>query len=280
MLIPEERHEEERDILGRIRRGERVDHYQTIRQHKNGSPLHISLTVSPLRDDQGNVVGASKIARDIGETLRAQEMQRLLLDEMQHRIKNVFAVATGLIGLCATRAETPAELADMARNRLQALARAHALTMPVVDGGKATVSRATLRSLLSALVVPAVGDEETRVSFRGDDVTLSTGAVTPIALVLNELVTNATKHGALRENGGTVDVECRRAGSRVVLTWQERMDDAPTSPPPYSGFGTHLSQVTVEHQLGGTIEREWKPTGLSVTIAFGEEQLAPGRSTR
>lgn len=274
MLIPPDRHDEEAGILGRIRRGEHVDHYETIRQHKDGRLLHISLSVSPLRDDRGRIVGASKIARDISERFRAEEQQRLLLAEMQHRIKNVFAVANGLIRLCASRAETPAELAEMARSRLTALASAHALTVPVggADGSDGA-KQATLRDLVRTLVAPVVGEDGGRVLYDGDDCPLLPGTITPIALVLNELVTNATKHGALREPSGTVQVGCEVADDRVVVTWEEWTTGCPTSPPETSGFGTHISQMTVEHQLGGTIVREWRETGLSVTIEFAADQL-------
>jgi PAS domain S-box-containing protein len=89
ILIPLDRLDEEREILGRLRRGERVDHFETVRRCKDGSLLDISLTVSPLKDAAGKIVGASKIARDITERRRAQERQQLLINEIQHRIKKI-----------------------------------------------------------------------------------------------------------------------------------------------------------------------------------------------
>jgi PAS domain S-box-containing protein len=74
LVIPQDRHSEEREILTRIRRGERIDHFETIRQHKHGSLIVISLTVSPVKDANGKIVGASKIARDITEQKRSQEL--------------------------------------------------------------------------------------------------------------------------------------------------------------------------------------------------------------
>lgn len=274
MLIPLDRHDEEPDILARIRRGEHVDHYETIRQHKDGRQIHISLTVSPLRDERGNVVGASKIARDIDDRVHAREQQRMLLGEMHHRIKNVFALTSGLIRLCAARAKTPAEMAQMVGGRLDALARAHALTVPPeAAAGTADARHARLHGLLRALVAPAIGSDEGRASFCGDDIALSPRAMTPLALVLNELVTNASKHGALHDEEGKVDVSCRLDGEQVVLTWREHMKNAPDAPPETSGFGTQLSQFTVEHQLGGSIVRRWEGSGLSVTITFGTDLL-------
>ena len=91
ILIPTDRHDEEPMILERIHLGQSVDHYETIRQRKDGSLVNISLTVSPIRNEKGEVVGASKIARDITESKRAQEQQELLLREMDHRVKNLFS---------------------------------------------------------------------------------------------------------------------------------------------------------------------------------------------
>lgn len=273
LLIPRDRHGEETEILGRLRRGERIEHYETVRQRKDGTLLHISLTVSPLRDEDGEIVGASKIARNITDRVRAEEQQRLLLSEMQHRIKNVFAVANGLIRLCAARAETPAQLAEMAQARLQALAHAHALTVRAPGDEDPLSATATLSGLLATLAAPAVGDSDARVTLQGEDLPLPASMVTPLALVLNELMTNAAKHGALREDSGSIVLDAQRRDGLVVLTWRERGDDLPSSGPDGSGFGTQLSQITVEHQLGGSIVREWGEDGLTVTITFGAAQL-------
>src|SRR5208337_1270414 len=127
MLMPPERQNEEPVILARIRRGERVDHYETVRQRKDGSLIDISLTVSPIKDAKGQVVGASKIARDISERKRAEERLNLLLREMNHRIKNLFTIAGSVVALSA--AATPEALARSAGERLAALGRAHELTL-------------------------------------------------------------------------------------------------------------------------------------------------------
>jgi PAS domain S-box-containing protein len=129
MLIPPDRLDEESAILARICNCERVNHYETIRRHKDGSLVEISLTVSPIKNSEGKIVGVSKIARDITDRRRAQEQQRLLLKEMNHRIKNVFAISSSLVTLSARSADTPEHLASAVRERLGALARAHALTL-------------------------------------------------------------------------------------------------------------------------------------------------------
>ena len=106
LLIPVDRHDEEPFILARIRRGESVDHYETIRQTKDGRLIDISLTVSPIKNESGEIIGASKIARDISESKRAQERLKLLLREMDHRVKNLFSLAIGVLRLSGRSAKT------------------------------------------------------------------------------------------------------------------------------------------------------------------------------
>jgi PAS domain S-box-containing protein len=124
ILIPADRQEEEPEILGRIRRGERIDHYETVRCRKNGTTVEISLTVSPIRDLDGTIVGASKVAfRDITERRRAHEQQQLLLREMNHLVEYLFTLAGSIVTLSARSATTPSELARSVGDRLPALAR-------------------------------------------------------------------------------------------------------------------------------------------------------------
>ena len=97
ILIPADRHNEEPEILERIRRGERVDHYETVRLRKDGSSDRYFADVSPVKDASGKVIGASKIARDITERKQAQERQELLTQEIHHRTKNLFAVVQAVV---------------------------------------------------------------------------------------------------------------------------------------------------------------------------------------
>src|SRR4051794_137096 len=92
VLIPPDRQDEEPKILERIRRGERIDHYETVRQRKHGSRIDVSLTVSPIKNAQGKIIGASKILRDISDRKRAQEQQLFMVRELQHRTRNLFSV--------------------------------------------------------------------------------------------------------------------------------------------------------------------------------------------
>ena len=268
ILIPPDRHDEEVRILDRIRRGERIDHYDTIRRHKNGSLIEISLTVSPIKDANGRIIGASKIARDITERRRGQEQQRLLLREMNHRVKNLFALAGGVVTLSARTAGTPKELAGAVRERLAALARAHELTLvDLTDSGDRPDRTTTLSALVQTIMAPYVNEEQERITIAGPDLPVSGSAVMSIALLLHEIATNAAKYGALSSQNGCVDVRWSVENDELVLAWRERGGPPLSGQPDTEGFGSLLARLTVTGQLAGKISRDWNPEGLTVNLS-------------
>jgi PAS domain S-box-containing protein len=277
LLIPVDRQDEEPRILERIRRGERIDHYETVRRRKDGSLVDISLTVSPIRDLRGNIVGASKIARDISERKRAEERQDLLLREMDHRIKNLFALAISILSLSGRSARNVQDLVRSVRERLSALARAYALTMshgPRDDwqGPKPT----TLHCLIRTIIAPHEDIDEAqggRLTIAGPDLGISGSAVQNLALLLHEFGTNSTKYGALSAPKGRIEIVGAEHGQAFVLTWTERGGPAITSPPDGEGFGAILTGATVAGQLGGEISRDWRPEGLVIRLSLPRERL-------
>ena len=277
MLIPMERQDEEPNILSRIRRGERIDHYETIRRRKDGSLIEISLSVSPIRSRDGRIIGAAKIARDITERRRAEERQHLLIREMDHRVKNLFTLAGSLVTLSARSATTPADLAAAVSARLSALSQAHALTGPRTS--EATGRReqhTTLHALIQTIAAPYNGGaevEEERVAVSGPDISIAGGALTSFALLLHEFATNAAKYGALSVPEGQVEISCAEAGDRFTLDWVERGGPAVDRETDGDGFGTHLAKATVKGQLGGEISHDWRPEGLSVRLVVARDRL-------
>jgi PAS domain S-box-containing protein len=278
ILIPAERHDEEPNILARIRRGDRIDHYETIRQRKDGSFIDISLTVSPVRNPEGKIVGASKIARDITDRKRAEQQQRLLLREMDHRVKNLFALASGVVALSARSANTAKELSSAVRDRLVALARAHSLTLPATaEGGKRIEQSTTLHALIRTILAPYEGQtsaDRARVAISGPDIRLAGGLVTTFALILHEFATNAAKYGALSAPSGHIDIACSDSGGQFALTWQELGGPRIDGPADSEGFGTLLARSTVRDQLQGEISRDWKPEGLTILLSVARDRIA------
>lgn len=277
MLIPEGRQDEEQQILARLRRGERIDHYETIRRRKDGRHIHISLTVSPVRAPDGTIVGASKIARDITEQQMARERQELLMREINHRVNNVFAITNAIVSLSAPFAASAPDLARAIRQRLDALSRAQRLSRPGL-GGEGTLSPAptALDELIRTIVSPyeedAAGAE--RVVLRGPPVTVAGTAVANLALVIHELATNAAKYGALSVGGGRITVTWHAAGPDLVLLWRESGGPAVTAAPLAEGFGRLLTQRIVVDQFGGALDLQWPPGGLEAALRIPAAKLA------
>ena len=263
-------------ILGRISQGKVIDHYETVRRRKDGSLLIISLTVSPIKDAEGRIVGVSKIARDITEKRRAEERQQLLIQEMAHRVKNLFAVSSGVVALSARYAGDSADLATAIRERLGALSRAHALTLPNTAGDALEAPRTTtLHTLVRTITLPYEEDidgEGARVAIHGQDVTLSAGVVTNLALLVHEFATNAVKYGALSTPRGTVEIVSSIEEDQVSLLWTER-GGPEVGQERKEGFGSHLGEATVNRQLGGEISRDWNPDGVSIHLRVARDRL-------
>lgn len=251
VLIPVERLDEEPGILERIRRGERIDHYETVRRRKDGTILDVSITVSPVKDPAGRVVGASKIARDITERRRSQQQQMLLLNEMKHRIKNTLATVQAL-ATQTLRGVSPAELAAF-NDRLIALGGAHDL-MSIESWNEIPMA-----DVIAGALAPFRERHRERIVVSGSaNVALDGAKSLQLTMVLHELATNAVKYGALSNASGTIQLDWELDSSSPVvrLQWRES-GGPPVSSPDRSGFGTRL----IEHSVQNT-NFDYRPDGL------------------
>ena len=159
MLIPPERQHEEPSILERIRRGERIGNYETVRRRKDGSLVDISLTVSPVKGTDGKITGASKIARDISERKRSEAHIAILAREAEHRAKNVLATVQATVHL--TQSDSADGLKRAIEGRIQALANVHTLFV------ESRWTGADLRTLVEQELSPYCQDGETRARIDG-----------------------------------------------------------------------------------------------------------------
>ncbi len=261
ILIPPDRPNEEAEVLQRIRRGERIDHFETVRRRKDGSLVEISLTVSPIKDTIGRVIGASKIARDITERRRAQEQQELVMGEFKHRMKNTLQTVQAIAS--QTLRSTSTEDRSAFAGRLQALANAHdLLTLE-------SWNRAPLRDVVGRVLQPF--QEQHRERFlivASDDLWLSADRSVLLALVLHELATNAVKYGALSNGHGQVSLTWKKISNgdpaKIVLEWIEA-GGPPVSRPENKGFGSLLIERVVGSELGA-VRFNFPPEGVTCTL--------------
>ena len=260
ILIPQQRQDEEINILERIRRGQRVEPYETDRVRKHGSLIDISLTISPVRDVQGKVIGASKIARDITERKRAEERITILAREAEHRAKNVLATVQATVHL--TQSDTLEGFKQAVEGRIQALANVHRLFV------ESRWTGAELHGVVKDELAAYSHGREARVQVDGPSILLEPNAAQVIAVSLHELATNAAKYGALSVPEGQVQIEWSRArNGRLGLRWNEK-GGPPVAPPTHRGFGSRVMENMVRGHMKGEIRFDWRAEGLTCEITL------------
>lgn len=241
VLIPVDRLEEEPKIIERIRNGDVVDHFETIRRRKDGSLVPISLTISPIRAEDGRIIGVSKIARDISDKYDAEKRISMLLREVNHRVKNQFAVILSMIRETNRRTTDPTEFERLVRERVMALSRSQDL---LVHGDWRGADLADL--VVSN--VRATGDEDMLV-LSGEPLLLNPMATQHIGMALHELAMNSARRGVLAKSEGRIKVNWlvdrrHEPHPTLRLSWSEPHDKQELFPE-QGGFGTLvLTRVT------------------------------------
>ena len=259
IVIPKDRHDEERTILTRIRRGERIDHFETVRQRKHGSLIVVSLTVSPVKNAEGKIVGASKIARDITEQKRNRDHIATLAREAEHRSKNLLANVQAAVNL--SKSGTVEGLKEAIEGRIQALANVTSLFVESRWIG------AELSAIAERELAPYSTADGRRVTVNGPQVLLEPDAAQAIAVTLHELATNAAKYGALSVAEGRLDVRwSHEAGGQLQLCWTE-IGGPPVREPTRRGFGRRIIEQLIA-QLKGKTRFDWRAEGLICEISL------------
>jgi len=264
ILIPPDHKNEEATILERIRSGQRVEHYETVRQRKHGSLIDISLTVSPIKNAAGKIIGASKIARDISERKRTDAQILTLAREAEHRAKNILATVQATVRL--SHADTPEDLKQTIEGRIQALANVHRLFVQSRWAG------ADLCSLVEAELAPYCPQEEKRASIEGPMLLLEPNIAQAMAVTVHELTTNAAKYGALSAPEGHVQIEWSQIpNGRVLFRWTETGGPI-VKQPKRQGFGTRVMASMIREQLMGEVNFDWRTGGLICEIKLTAAQ--------
>ncbi|RYE47746.1 MAG: PAS domain S-box protein, partial [Hyphomicrobiales bacterium] len=259
VLIPPDRVDEERQIVERIRSGERVEPHDTVRRHKSGRDVEVSLSVSPIYDDYGRIVGASKNARDISVRKEAERIQAMLIAELNHRVKNVLATVTAIARQTFARATDIDLAARTFEARLRSMARAHDL---LTHG---SWESASLNRIVREALSPYPAD---RIDIWGPDTAVTPKLVVALSLILHELSTNAAKYGALSTEAGRIRISWsvdETEAPMLVMDWEESGGPRVASPT-RKGFGSRLIESLLSGELGGGVQSNYDPTGLRCNI--------------
>jgi PAS domain S-box-containing protein len=241
-------------------------------RHHSGAYRWVIGRANPIRAGDGRIVRWIGTCTDVDAARRQAEQNEILSRELSHRIKNIFAVISGLIGLSVRQAPEAKVFAESLRQRISALGRAHECARPHSDESRMTVEESTLQGMLREMLRPYPALDEGRITISGDDVAIDDRGATPLALVFHELATNAAKYGALSMPDGHLAVSSRIEGDLLLVEWVEQGGPPLHAPPSRSGFGTRLVDMSV-HQVSGTIERAWDPNGLRVKLMLHPPRL-------
>ena len=211
--------------------------------------------------------------REIEERKLAEESRLILLRELNHRVKNLFAITVGMVGMTARTATTTQQMAQTLTGRLRSLAAAHDLIRPSVASENQSANHTRVDKLITTVLAAHISGSEGQISLAGPDILVGSNGVASLALVLHELATNATKHGSLSHREGQIAIVWRVEGEHMVLDWVERGGPPVAGPPQRNGFGAELARMSARGQLGGDIRNTWNPEGLEITLRASLERL-------
>jgi len=276
-LIPPDRVEEERQTMNRIQRGQRVASFEAPRQCKDGRLIEMAITISPIEDAQGRVVGASTIARDITERKRAAgrmadslREKDALLREVHHRVKNNMQVVSSLLQLQSNYLEDPKLLEPFqdCQSRIRTMALIHEKLYR--SEGLAQIDfKEYLESLTVMLLRAHAKGANIRPEFHLEPVVLSIDTALPLGLIANELISNSLKHAfAGRQNGLVRIALSRHNAGEFRLAVGDDGTGLPDDISQSNSLGVRLVRI-LTGQIKGRMEYK-NDHGAEFTITFSE----------
>jgi two-component system CheB/CheR fusion protein len=218
----------------------------------DGTEIWTALAGDVIKDEQGRPVSAGGIDQDITERKNWEKRQAMLLRELSHRVKNSLAVVQSVARQTLRASRDPRSFVEAFEGRIRSLAASHSLLTEADWGG------ARLDTIIHRQVAAMVNDDDGRLRIQGPDLLVSAEMATQLGLVLHELATNATKHGAFSVPGGAVDIVWSVTKGKLRLVWREHGGPRIEKKPDFSGFGTLLinssaSKVTQRFGKDGLI---------------------------
>jgi PAS domain S-box-containing protein len=223
---------------------------------KKGTPVWVNLTVALVRNSADEPEYFISVIEDISERKLAQDRERLLSREVDHRARNLLMVVQSIVHLSG--GASVSLFKDSVIGRIEALARTHSLL------AASRWNAVALRPLIAEELEPF--SEGGGIACGGQELNLKPAAAQSLGLVIHELATNAAKYGALSKSGGRIEVHWLVDDDRLCIDWHES-GGPPVTTPSKSGFGSALMRITIERQLKGKLDFDWDPQGLRCQIA-------------
>ena len=242
-------------------------------RHRSGEYRWTLGRAMPVRNRKGEIIRWVGTCTDIHEAKEIAEMNEVLSRELSHRIKNIFAIISGLIGLTVRERPEFTPIASDLQERIAALGRAHEYARPHSEESRPELETNSLQELIRHILEAYPALSENRLTISGDDHPVDDLSATPIALVFHELATNSAKYGALSVGEGRVEITIQCGDASVAMHWVERDGPAVEPPPEHVGFGSRLVEMAVVRQLSGTLERRWPRAGLETSIKVKSSRL-------
>jgi PAS domain S-box-containing protein len=243
-----------------IKQGRPIRNVEAIAERPDGTFVHFIAYPTPLRNAAGELIGAVNMLIDIGEIKEAQRRQQLLINELNHRVKNTLATVQSLAHQTFRGDAASAEACHSFETRLLALARTHDVLT------KESWTGADLREVITDAVA-FVAHAEKRIDIVGPHLRLPPQSIVPLAMGIHELCTNATKYGALSDSSGKVSVSWQIDGNLVVLRWVES-GGPPVRTPISKGFGSRLLERGLALELQGSVRLSFPISGVICDVEF------------
>jgi PAS domain S-box-containing protein len=242
--------------------------------HKTGRIVWVELAASRVVDEAGRPLYGIRVAHDLSQRKRWEQQQLLLINELNHRVKNTLATVQSIVAQTTRAGGSAADLRDGVEGRLVALSQAHdVLTQENWEG-------ADLHDIVDRAISPFTGAGEARFEISGPPVRLNPRQALALSMALHELATNAAKYGALTTEPGRVDVAWRvrrEEGPVLELEWAER-HGPPVAAPLSRGFGSRLLERGLAHDLHGQVELLFAPAGVRCRITAPLDSAHPRSS--
>lgn len=242
-------------------------------RHNSGSYRWTLGRALPIRDHEGAIVRWVGTCTDIHQHKLTAQLNEILSRELSHRIKNIFAVINGIVGISAHQMPQSADFAKQLQARIAALGRAHDYVRPHSEDSAPHGGPRMLSNLIRQLLAPYPALDEGRIEIRGDDFAIDDQGATPVGLAFHELATNSVKYGAMSVPEGRIAISISSRGGALDIIWNES-GGPQVIEPAKTGFGTQLTDIAIESQLGGTIDRQWNIEGLRVDICVLANRLS------